>query len=211
MGATCESIAEKIRSQSPVLAACLCDAQNAPLRKAGLEALGKALGVAGDLDKLVEPVSDAANVDKIKAAEEAFRHQLSRLAVVKEANACGPQSELDSINAQDFRSLKKINIYAKWTLSILIVAGFFGVLIAQYWYEPSGPLGTPQAKEQLALLIGALIAAFTSVVQYFFGSSVGSAEKMMLLQNKEPGASGAPQAGNPPAATPPASTPPETP
>jgi uncharacterized protein YacL len=37
----------------------------------------------------------------------------------------------------------------------------------------------------LLLIIGALISSFTTVVQYYFGSSKGSADKDKILRNKE--------------------------
>jgi len=38
----------------------------------------------------------------------------------------------------------------------------------------------------LLLIIGALISSFTTVVQYYFGSSKGSADKDKILRNTEP-------------------------
>lgn len=44
----------------------------------------------------------------------------------------------------------------------------------------------PQANMNILLLIiGALISSFTTVVQYYFGSSKGSADKEKILRNKE--------------------------
>jgi len=37
----------------------------------------------------------------------------------------------------------------------------------------------------LLLIIGALISSFTTVVQYYFGSSKGSADKDKIIRNKE--------------------------
>lgn len=195
MGVTHEDLAGKLLTKCPFLAACLLDAKNAGLRQAAQDALAKALEVENKLEVLFAPAADDANTEKVKAAEEALKQQIDKAAFSQETASCPPQSEIDTINVNDYRSLKKINIYAKWTLSSLIVAGFFLVLLAQYWQEPVKAGVTPEAKEQLALLIGALIAAFTSVVQYFFGSSVGSAEKTLLMQNKEPGAAGPAQPG----------------
>ena len=59
-----------------------------------------------------------------------------------------------------------------YALGALIVIGFFvlmGMLI--YVTVPEGN------KDVINIVIGALIGAFTSVVGYFFGSSLGSARK----------------------------------
>lgn len=70
------------------------------------------------------------------------------------------------------KTTKEIFMYA---LGALIVIGFFGILIflvKQNVYE-----GT------INLAVGALIAAFGTIVGYFYGSSKSSAEKTDLLKN----------------------------
>ncbi len=60
-------------------------------------------------------------------------------------------------------------------ISVVVVLGFFGVM--GLWF-----LGyTPKDSQALTMLIGALIAAFTTVVQYWMGSSVGSKIKDVTL------------------------------
>jgi membrane protein DedA with SNARE-associated domain len=56
---------------------------------------------------------------------------------------------------------------------------FGAAVVALFYVEP--PSG---AREPLLILVGALAAAFGSVVSYFFGSSSGSAEKNELLSRK---------------------------
>lgn len=189
MGATIEDLADKIEGKSAFMAALLRDKANESLGKMCLAGLGEVFGVAAQVDAVFEAYDKAADsADKVRQAEVTVKKRIS-LALAPEADAaCPPEGVIEKINADDYRSLKKINIYAKWTLSSLIVGGFFAVLLAQYFNASSIDGLPPQAKEQLALLVGALIAAFTSVVQYFFGSSVGSAEKTLMLQNKDQGA-----------------------
>lgn len=70
---------------------------------------------------------------------------------------------------------KEISMYV---LGALIVLGFFitlGFLIASGKYEST-----------LQLVIGSLIAAFGTVVGYFYGSSKGSADKTALLNKNNP-------------------------
>jgi len=67
----------------------------------------------------------------------------------------------------------KIKDIFQYALGTVIVIGFFGVLIA---FIIKG--GYPGMVE---LIIGALIAAFGTVVGYFYGSSKGSAEKNDLI------------------------------
>jgi ABC-type transport system involved in multi-copper enzyme maturation permease subunit len=60
----------------------------------------------------------------------------------------------------------------------LITLGFFSVIII---FVSKGD-GNSQAS---LLLVGALIASFTTIVQWFFGSSSGSAEKTALLKPED--------------------------
>lgn len=67
----------------------------------------------------------------------------------------------------------------QYILGGLIVLGFF--LLLYFLLSAVVPEGN---KELLNITIGALIGSFTSIVGYFFGSSLGSAEKNDLLKNK---------------------------
>ena len=61
-------------------------------------------------------------------------------------------------------------------IGILICAMFLAAVIALFLVEPKAG-----AKEPLLLLIGSLSAAFGAVVNFWFGSSSGSARKDELL------------------------------
>jgi len=60
----------------------------------------------------------------------------------------------------------------QYVLAALIVACFFAVIILLI--VKAVP---EQNKESLAIIVGALISAFTGVTGYFFGSSMSSAKK----------------------------------
>lgn len=62
-----------------------------------------------------------------------------------------------------------------YALGALVVIGFFSTLIAL--------IVKGADKDTQNLLIGALIAAFSTVVGYFYGSSKGSQEKDERLAN----------------------------
>lgn len=73
----------------------------------------------------------------------------------------------------------KMKEIAMYLLGALVAIGFFtllGLLIFQAIPESNNEL--------LYLAVGALIAAFTTVVSYFYGSSAGSAQKTeAMLKN----------------------------
>ena len=66
-------------------------------------------------------------------------------------------------------------------LGVLICLMFIAVIVALFKIEPA-----PGAREPLLILIGSLAAAFGGVVNYWFGSSSGSARKDELLANSMP-------------------------
>jgi hypothetical protein len=71
------------------------------------------------------------------------------------------------------------------TLSFLVLAGFFFMLwsLLHVDAEALGKLGNIQ--NVLFTLLGALGAAFTQVINYWLGSSKGSADKTSLLKGGE--------------------------
>lgn len=64
-------------------------------------------------------------------------------------------------------------------LAVLVVVGFLGAL----WIA----LGLEKVSEPALLLLGGLGSAFGAVVNYYFGSSLGSAVKTSLLKTALPG------------------------
>ena len=59
-------------------------------------------------------------------------------------------------------------------LAVLVVVGFLGAL----WIA----LGQEKVSEPALLLLGGLGSAFGAVINYYFGSSLGSAVKTTLLK-----------------------------
>lgn len=66
-------------------------------------------------------------------------------------------------------------------IAFVVIAGFFGCIWLVVEREVSGFM-----RDALLILIGNLAAAFMAVVNYYFGSSSGSAAKNSLLTAKEP-------------------------
>jgi FtsH-binding integral membrane protein len=63
-------------------------------------------------------------------------------------------------------------------LAVVIVLGTLGaIILLMKWDVPS------ENTEALYLVLGAFIASFSSVVNYFFGSSKGSSDKTQMLKD----------------------------
>ena len=78
----------------------------------------------------------------------------------------------------DFDSLKKLG-FMQSVIAIIIMAGFFGCIYLVMKHEVMQSM-----RDALLILIGSLGAAFGAVVNYYFGSSKGSADKDKLLAEK---------------------------
>jgi len=65
----------------------------------------------------------------------------------------------------------------QYVLGALITIGFFLLL-----YLLLSSAVPEENKEILNIVVGALIGSFTSIVGYFYGSSLGSADKNELLR-----------------------------
>ena len=66
-------------------------------------------------------------------------------------------------------------------VAFVVLVGFFGCIWLVVEREVSGFM-----RDALLILIGNLAAAFMAVVNYYFGSSSGSAQKNQLLVEKVP-------------------------
>lgn len=74
--------------------------------------------------------------------------------------------------------MKNIKDIFQYVLGSLIVVGFFVLMIVLIFK------GIPSAnKETFTLVVGSLLAAFSMIVGYFFGSSMGSSRKTDLMKN----------------------------
>ena len=156
---------------------------------------GPAGGLAGGAISLIADAFGVENGDDpgevlaaITADPEAMvklkQIQADNLVELKKLALQSDQAHLNDVQDARARQIaveartgkKDINLYV---LAWLVVGGFFisiGTLIFQKLPDDSTGV--------VFLLFGALIAGFTQVMNYFFGSSKGSADKTQLLNLK---------------------------
>jgi len=72
--------------------------------------------------------------------------------------------------------MKKVMQWLMFSLGIAITLGFFATIYILCFVEIS-----LVNKDLLNIVLGAEIAAFIAVVQYFFGSSKGSSDKTEIM------------------------------
>lgn len=159
------------------IAPAIATALGGPLAGAAASFLASKLGVS---EGTVESVTDAINSQKMTS------DQIAQIKVAEiEFNKFLEQNKIDleRIDAGDRDSARKMQIstgsWVPGVLSILIIVGFFGILIGMLY----GHLKVTD-QQSLLILLGSLSAGFGAVLNYYFGSSHGSLVKSELLAKK---------------------------
>lgn len=138
-------------------------------------------GVLG-VDETVEAVTEALNAGNVSPEQIATIKKLDSDFKIRMAEL-GYKSilDLESIAAGDRANAREREIKTgDWTpkvLTILVTFGFFGVLA--FLLENGKP---EHGGDALLVMLGALGSAWGAVVNYYYGSSSGSAQKQKVLE-----------------------------
>lgn len=134
--------------------------------------LDKADGDIADIKKIIAK-GDSDIFEKLKKAEQEFQIQMGKLDI-----------DLKRINSlEKLADQKGITTMKEKTPAVLAVAvtlGFFSCLGALMFFEM--PL---TGIAPLQIMLGALGAAWGSIIAYYFGSSAGSARKDGIMAQKD--------------------------
>lgn len=175
-----KDIAAKVGEWAPAIGAALAPVTGGTSLLVGgaVGALTKALGLAPNAKP--EEVLNALNSDpesrlKAQIAENDF--------LLKQRDQDLEELKTYLLDVQSARA-REVSIvqatgkrdYSQEILGWIITTGFFGVLFLRMFVT----IPTTQL-ENLGMLIGALISAFTTVVQYRYGSSKGSESKSATI------------------------------
>jgi hypothetical protein len=124
-----------------------------------------------DIEKAIQANPEA--MVKLKEAEFAFKAKLKELEI--------EESELvyKDIDSARSREAKTGDSWTPRILSAFVCIGFLGVLSYLLAY------GKPEmGGDALLILLGALGASFTQVINYYFGSSHGSDKKNDMIYGR---------------------------
>lgn len=156
-----------IGSVAPILGTAI----GGPWGAVATSVIGSVLGVDPNDEKAVAALAaDPAKLLELKKAEIEFKRQLEELGV--------KEQEIYLSDRQSARELAKTDMRAQWTLSGVVVAGFFACLYALFFADiPAEGF----QREALLLLLGVLTQQFVSVMSFWFGSSQGSKEKTLMI------------------------------
>lgn len=166
------SFNESIKSVLSAVAPVLGTAIGGPLGGAALSAISQSLlGESTQEVELVEQAIKTATPEQLaelKKVDNDFKLEMKRLGL-----------DLEKINQANTASARAREIAVKdkipAILSVLLTFGFFGIL-GYMFINPQ-----EQYNNALMAMLGALATAFLSIVNYYFGSSSGSAKKNELL------------------------------
>ncbi|HYC03496.1 MAG TPA: hypothetical protein VED40_09400 [Azospirillaceae bacterium] len=168
-----DKIAGLIRGVAPNLATGLATVVGGPVAGLAVNALSNALlGRDGGTPEELQAALAGATPDQLVALKKADQEYALRMREL--------DIDLERIHAGDRDSARAREISLKdWTpmaLAFLVTAGFFGVL---GWMLVNGM--PEKGGEALLVMLGALGAAWTAIISYYFGSSAGSAKKNDML------------------------------
>jgi hypothetical protein len=108
---------------------------------------------------------------KVKEADQAFKTKMRELGI--------RESELHQKDRASAREMAaKLGMWPQVVLSIIYTAGYFVMLyllISGDWHPPQN------SEELVAGLVGVLTAGVIKVMDFWFGSSVGSKQKTQVM------------------------------
>ena len=173
-----KDVGKKIASAAPLLGGLLGGPPGAAVGT-GIRLLASALGL-GEQETTPDAIMGLLNTDPealvaIKKMELENKVELRRLTIEETSlylqdRAGARQREVDIVRTT---GRKDVNLYVlAWT----VVLGFFALCIVLMRY----PLAEG-SNEVVFMLFGGLVAGFSTVLQYFFGSSKSSTDKTNLL------------------------------
>lgn len=157
------------------VAPTIATALGGPLVGMGVKAIVSALGLPeGSGEKEIAVALQSATPDQLlalKKADQDFATRMTELDI-----------DLARINSQDRDSARGMQVqtrsYVPAVLAILVTLGFFGALAYMLGHGmPKDAAGN----EAMLIMLGALGTAWTGIVSFYFGSSMGSAKKDEVL------------------------------
>ena len=154
------------------VAPTIASAIGGPMAAVAVNVATKALGLnVNDENALAEAVAsgDPNVLLKLKEAENNFKLELKRLEIKEEELFV---EDRDSARKREIATKDK----APAILAATIVLGFFGV----FYFVFTTPINE-NSSQAVYILVGALTAGLTQVLNYYFGSSKGSADKTQEL------------------------------
>jgi len=160
------------------VAPMLGTALGGPLAGTAIAALGKALGLGDAAEEAqVEQALAKTTPEQLLALRQAdadFKLRMAELGFKS-------QADLEKLAADDRASARNREILLKdWMpklLGLIVTVGFLGLLL----FLLMRPDVESKNKDLLNVMLGALATSWASIINYYFGSSAGSAKKTEIM------------------------------
>lgn len=169
------SFGRKALSVLKRLAPTVATAVGGPFGGMAAAVLADALGV--DEDKVEDAIlsGNPEVLMKVKESDQAFKTRMRELGI--------REQELHQKDRGSAREMAaKLGMWPQVVLSVVYTVGYFVMLyllISGQWHPPEG------AEELVAGLVGVLTAGVMKVMDFWFGSSVGSKQKTQVMAAQE--------------------------
>ena len=156
------------------IAPTIASAVGGPLGGLAYETISKVMGIGQDDAKkmLDEGKLSGDQIASLQQAEIALKAKAQELGL-----------DFEKLAVEDRKSARDMQVATKSrlppTLAILVTFGFFGILASLM-------LGYATKSDELMIMLGSLSTAWTGIMGFYFGSSVGSQNKDKLLYNSTP-------------------------
>lgn len=166
---------ELVGKVAPMLGTAL----GGPLAGAAVGAVGKALGLGEAAEEAqVEQTLAKATPEQLLALKQADAEFKLRIAEL----GFKTQTDLEKLAADDRASARNREIQLRdWMpklLGLIVTVGFLGLLLFLIMRKPGQDLVN---KDLLNVMLGALATSWASIINYYFGSSAGSAKKTEIM------------------------------
>jgi len=163
-----------LKHLAPTLATVLAG----PLAGLAVQAIGSAMGMSDATGERINEVLTSGNmtgeqVAALKKAEIDLKAKLAELQIKPE--------EIAAQDRASARELAKSNMLPQIVLSAIYSVGYFTLL---YQFATDAIVIPLQNKDLLMPLLGVMTAAQVQIMNFWFGSSAGSAAKNDLLKPK---------------------------
>lgn len=155
----------------------IATAMGGPLGGLAVAVAADALGLSDKTEAAIQQAISGATPEQLEALKRAdYEFALKRDEVERKYQIDLAAIEAgDRANARQREATTGDHITPR-LLAAVIMLGFFAVLALMIFQELPAT-----GRDSLLVLVGALAAAFGSIVQYYFGSSSGSAAKQRQL------------------------------
>lgn len=163
---------ETLAAVAPTIATAI----GGPFAGVAVKMVADKLGIESSESALQEAVA-SGNPDvmlQLKQVDADFKIKMRELDI--------KEQQLNVDNTKSARSLFSVNKWPQITLSAIFIVGYFAVLI--YLFSGSVKMND-DTKGILTLLLGLITREVPTIMQFWFGSSVGSKEKSEELKFKK--------------------------